>query len=366
MNSKTIANGILRAVAIMVGVVLMALFIYKIRSVLAYLAIAAVIALLGRPIVLFLRRRLKFPNTLAVVVTMVFMLSIFLGILALFIPLISEQSKNLSLLDIDTLKADINSLYYQILDYFGATTRNVDNLIEDAKIEENVLKGLDLKFIPNFINSFINTLSNFSVALFSVLFISFFFLKDSKLFQNGMLTFVPDDKENNLVKSVDKINGLLSRYFAGFLLQVLVLSVIYTVALFIVGVENAIVIAFLCALFNIIPYVGPLIGGAIMVTLTMTSFLGEDFSAVILPKTLYVLIGLAVGQLVDNFFSQPFIFSTSVKSHPLEIFLIIIIAGLLFGVVGMVVAVPGYTAIKVILKEFLAENTFVKKLTKGL
>ena len=73
-----------------------------------------------------------------------------------------------------------------------------------------------------------------------------------------------------------------------------------------------------------------------------------------------------IGQLIDNFFSQPFIFSNSVKSHPLEIFLVIIIAGLLFGVVGMIVAVPGYTAIKVILKEFLAENQIVKRLTKNL
>ncbi|WP_420600889.1 AI-2E family transporter [Flagellimonas sp.] len=366
MNSKIIANGILRAVAIVAGIVLLGYFLFKIQSVLAYLAIAAVIALLGRPIVLFLRRKLKFPNTLAVIVTMALMVGIFLGILSLFIPLISEQSKNLSLLDIEALKADVNTLYLQILEYFGATTDKVSDLIQDSHLEKNVLEGLDLGFIPNFLNSFVNTLSSFSIGLFSVLFISFFFLKDSKLFQNGMLVFVPDNKESNLVKSVDKINGLLSRYFAGILLQLFILFVIYTIALLIVGVENAIVIAFLCALFNIIPYIGPIIGGAIMITLTMTSFLGADFSTVILPKALYVLIGLTIGQLIDNFFSQPFIFSTSVKSHPLEIFLVIIIAGLVFGVVGMVVAVPGYTAIKVILKEFLAENAFVKKLTKNL
>lgn len=366
MNAKIIANGILRAVAIMVGVVLLGWFFYKIQSVLAYLAIAAVLALLGRPIVLFLRRKLKFPNTLAVVVTMIFMLAIFLGILALFIPLIAEQSKNLSLLDIEALKADINTLYIQTLDYFGASTGSFNTLLNESRIEENVLQGLDLGFIPNFLNSFVNALSNFSIGLFSVLFISFFFLKDSKLMQNGILTFVPDDKESNLVKSIDKINNLLSRYFAGILLQLFILFVIYTIALLIVGVENAIVIAFLCALFNIIPYIGPIIGGAIMITLTMTSSLGADFSTVILPKAMYVFIGLTVGQLIDNFFSQPFIFSTSVKSHPLEIFLIIIIAGLLFGVVGMVVAVPGYTAIKVVLKEFLTEYSFVKKLTKNL
>lgn len=103
-----------------------------------------------------------------------------------------------------------------------------------------------------------------------------------------------------------------------------------------------------------------------MIILTMTSNLGSDFSSVILPDVGWVFLGLTIGQLVDNFFSQPVIFSNSVRSHPLEIFLVIIIAGLLFGVMGMIVAVPGYTAIKVILKEFLAENKVVRSLTKNL
>jgi predicted PurR-regulated permease PerM len=98
----------------------------------------------------------------------------------------------------------------------------------------------------------------------------------------------------------------------------------------------------------------------------MTSFIGSDFQSVILPKTLYVLIGFMIGQLVDNFFSQPLIFSKSVKSHPLEIFLVIMIAGVLFGVVGLIVAIPVYTSIKVILKEFLSDNEIVQKLTKNI
>ena len=365
-NATTIANGILRAIAIILGCCLLVYFLYEIRSVIAYLAIAAVIALLGRPIVLFLRRKLKFPNTLAVIVTMVFFIAILLGIIALFVPLINEQGKSLSLLDIEAFKADVNTLYVQILEYTGASTADMNELLKNSDIEKSVLEGFNLNFIPNILNSFLNVLSTFSIGLFSVLFISFFFLKDSKLMQNGLLTFIPQKKEGRLVASIDKINDLLSRYFIGILVQLSILFIIYTVTLLIVGVDNAIVIAFLCALFNIIPYVGPIIGAVIMVTLTMTSFLGMDFSSVILPKAAYVLIGVFVGQLIDNFFSQPFIFSTSVRSHPLEIFLVIIIAGLLFGVVGMVVAVPGYTAIKVILKEFLRENSFVKKFTKNV
>lgn len=366
MTSKTIANGILRAIGIIVAIALLMLFLYKIQSVIAYLTFAAVIALIGRPIVLFLRRKLKFPNTLAVIISMLLMVGILAGIVALFVPLISEQGKNLSLLDIDKLQENVNILYKEITNYLGFSTSDVNEALEDAEIEKNILDGLNISFIPDFLNSFLNILSSLSIGLFSVLFISFFFLKDSKLFQNGLLMFVPNNNEKRTVNSIEKINNLLSRYFLGLLLQIFILFVIYTIVLLIVGIENAIVIAFLCSLFNIIPYVGPLIGGVLMIGLTMTSNLGADFSEVILPKSGYVLIGLLIGQLVDNFFSQPFIFSNSVKSHPLEIFLVIIIAGLLFGVVGMIVAVPGYTAIKVILKEFLSENKLVKSLTHNL
>lgn len=366
MGPKTISNGILRAVGIIAAIVLIAIFLYKIQSVIAYLAIAAIVALIGRPIVLFLRRKLKFPNTLAVVATILLMMAIFIGVFALFVPLISEQGQNLKLLNIDELQKSINTLYLEISRYFSASPTVVNDIIKETDIEKNMLQGLNLGFIPNFLNSFLDILSSVSIGLFSVLFISFFFLKDSKLLQNSLLMLVPNEREGNLISSIDKINNLLSRYFLGLLLQIFILFVIYSLVLIIIGIQNAIVIAFLCALFNIIPYVGPIIGGLIMIVLTMTSNLGADFSSVILPKTGYVLIGLVIGQLVDNFFSQPFIFSNSVKSHPLEIFLIIIIAGLLFGVVGMIVAVPGYTAIKVILKEFLVDNKLVRSLTKNL
>ncbi|CAM3342791.1 AI-2E family transporter [Zobellia roscoffensis] len=366
MDAKTISQGILRSVGIILGVALLLYFLWMIQSVIAYLAIAAVIALIGRPVVFFLRRKLKVPNTLAVIITMVLMVGILAGIIALFVPLLTEQGKNLSLLDINQLEQNLDSLHDQIVNFIGTAPNVVDEIIEETDFEKTIVDSLNIGFIPNFLNSFLNVLSTASIGLFSVLFISFFFLKDSNLFQSGILAFVNESNEKRTIHSINKINNLLSRYFVGLLLQIFILFIIYTITLLIVGIENAIVIAFLCALFNIIPYVGPIIGGVIMIVLTMTSNLGMDFSTIILPKAGYVLIGLLVGQLVDNFFSQPLIFSNSVKSHPLEIFLIIIIAGLLFGVVGMIVAVPGYTAIKVILKEFLSENRLVKSLTKSL
>ena len=153
-------------------------------------------------------------------------------------------------------------------------------------------------------------------------------------------------------KSLEKTKSLLSRYFLGLLLQISILLIIYSIVLAIFDVENAFIIAFLCALLNLIPYLGPIIGGILMLLLTMSSFIGADFSSIILPKTGYVMIGFIIGQLIDNFFSQPYIFSKSVKSHPLEIFIIILVGGTLFGPIGMIAAIPFYTSLKVILKEF--------------
>ncbi|WP_339625515.1 AI-2E family transporter [uncultured Winogradskyella sp.] len=362
MNSKIIASGILRALGVLLAITLLIFFLYKIQAVIVYIAVAAVISLIGRPIVLFLRHKLKFNNTIAVVVTMVLLIGLLAGLVGMFIPLVAEQGQNLALLNIEDLQSNIERLYNQIVTYFEFNNIDVEQSIKDS----NLLSKLDLAVLPNFLNSFIGGLGSFSIGLFSVLFISFFFLKDSKLFEDGIMTFIPKGNEKRSQRSFTKIKDLLSRYFVGLVFQILILFIIYTIVLLTFSIDNAVVIAFLCALLNLVPYVGPLVSGFLMLLLSMSSNLGESFSEVILPKTSYVMIGFIIAQLVDNFFSQPFIFSKSVKSHPLEIFLVIIIGGIVFGIVGMIVAVPAYTAIKVILKEFLSEYKVVSKLTQDL
>lgn len=360
MNSKTIANGILRAVGILIGIFLLSSFLYAIQSVIIYIIIAGILSLIARPIILFLRRKLKFPNTLAVIFTMVLMLGLLAGLVGMFIPLVAEQGKNLSLLEVDKLQANIQEIFNQIVAYFSS--KGIDVLSE--------LKNIDFispfKEIPNFLNAVLAAVGTLSVGLFSVIFISFFFMKDNQLFKKGILTMIPNRTEKRFENSLETINNLLSRYFIGLLLQITILFSLYTIILLIFGIHNAIIIAFLCALLNLIPYIGPMIGGVIMFVLSMTSNIEQDFQTQILPITIYVMIGYFIAQLIDNFASQPLIFSKTTKSHPLEIFLIIIIGGLLFGVIGMITAVPLYTALKVILKEFLSENKIVKSITKDI
>ena len=362
MNSKLITNGILRAIAVLTAIVVLGYFLVMIQSVLIYIIIAAIIALIAKPMILFLRKKLKFPNTLAVISTMVLFVGLVLGITGMFIPLVIEQGESLSLLKTKGLEENIGNLITQANEYF--TSKNIDILSE--------LQGADvfasLKSIPNLLNSIVGALGSFSVGLFSVLFISFFFMKDSKMFKSALLTLMPKGTEDRFSHSLEKINDLLSRYFIGLVIQITILFLIYTIILLVIGVSNAVVIAFLCALLNIIPYVGPLISAFLMIVLTMTSGLGQDldFQAEILPKTVYVMIGFIIAQVVDNFASQPIIFSKTTKSHPLEIFLIIIIGGLLAGPLGMIIAVPSYTVLKVILKEFISDNKIVSSLTKDI
>jgi len=360
MNSKIITNGILKALTIVVGILFLGSFLFAIRSVIIYIVIAGILSLVARPIIVFLRKRLKFPNTIAVIFTMFLMLGILSGLIGLFVPLVTEQGKSLSLLEVDQLQKNIQEIFNQTTTYFSS--KGIDVIRE--------LKNLDFitqfKEIPNLLNAILGALGSLSVGLFSVLFISFFFMKDSQLLAKGLLTIIPNGTEKRFSKSLETINNLLSRYFIGLLFQITILFILYTLILLIFGIDNAIVIAFLCALLNLIPYIGPMIGAVIMFVLSMTGSIGQDFQSEIVSTSLWILFWYFIAQFIDNFLSQPLIFSKTTKSHPLEIFLIIIIGGILFGVVGMITAVPLYTALKVILKEFLADNKIVKSITKDI
>jgi predicted PurR-regulated permease PerM len=298
---------------------------------------------------------------LASTLTIIFLIWILVSIFSLFVPLLIQQGENLSLLEVNQLKGNIETLVQEIGTYF-----NLDNSFWQQQFSvDNLFQNVNFGLLPELLNQTLELLGGFTIGLFSVVFILFFFLKDSHLQERIILALVTDKVSDRVEKSIEKTKNLLSRYFLGLLLQITILMIVYSIVLAVFKVENAFIIAFLCALLNLIPYLGPIIGGVLMLLLTMSSFIGADFSTVILPKTGYVMIGFVVGQLIDNFFSQPFIFSNSVKSHPLEIFIVILASGTLLGPVGMIIAIPLYTTIKVIAQEFLTENKIVKSLTKN-
>jgi len=362
MNSKTIANGILRAILIIVGILFILFFLFKIKSILVYIALASIISLIGRRVVSFLNNKLKIPNTLAVIITMILFVGIFSLFILLFVPLIIEQSHNLSRLNIKETQLNIQNLFVQFNQYFESKGIHILDKFKNF----DVFSLFNFSSITSLFNKGLSFLGSFFIGLLATLFISFFMLKDGKMLDQIIFTIVPTSQESKAQISWLKIKDLLSRYFTGLATQVTVLLVLYFILLSIFGIKNALIIALLCALLNLIPYIGPLVELFLITGLTITSNLSLDFHSQILPTTLYVITGFVIIQMLDAFINQPLIYSKSVKSHPLEIFLAILIGGTLFGIIGMVVAVPTYTVLRVVLKEFISENKIVKSLTKNI
>lgn len=355
MTSNTIAQGILKAVGIIVGIVLLALALYKLQNIIIYIVLAAVVALIGRPIVGFLKRRLKFKNTWATVTAIAIIMSFFAGIISLFVPLLISQGKNLASIDFKALNNNVH--------------RFLDNLLHSlgmGRMESqagNIPELLNMEDVSSILNGFIGVISNIGIGLFSVLFIAFFFIKDGTAINNSFLSLVSPRRLPKVRKTLEDIKTLLSRYFVGLFLQLSIIFILLTIVLLIFGVKDALIIAFLCALLNLIPYVGPIIGAVVISVLTISNFMDADLQSVILPKTLYVFLGFLFTQFIDNVFAQPIIFSNSMKSSPLEIFIVTMVIGTLFGIAGMVVAIPAYTVLKVILKAVFPNNKLVQLLT---
>ena len=344
MKLDQLTKSILKSILSLLGIGAFLFFLIKINVVIVYITISMVLALMLSPFTSLLKSKLKFNNLFASITSLFFLLIIMIVVIGAFIPLIIEQSKNLSLLNNSQLKSNIENLIINVSEYFSSNNLTIYDFLS----EFTVLSDIDLAFIPKLLNYIISEVGSIGIGLLSILFITFFFIKDGDLILNKINNLLPQQIKNNFLDSVSKIKVLLSRYFIGISTQIFSLFVLYSIMLSIIGIKNALVIAFLCALLNIIPYIGPLISIVLMAILTMTNYIDSMLIKEMLSKVGYIFIGFSIVQLIDNLLIQPYIFSKSVKSHPLEVFIVIISSGILFGIIGLIIAIPLYTALKVI------------------
>jgi predicted PurR-regulated permease PerM len=211
-------------------------------------------------------------------------------------------------------------------------------------------------------------LGNLLIAAFSITFITFFFLKDEGLFFEGLVVLFPEKFETNIKHALISINRLLRRYFVGIVIQSIAIMLLNTIGLTIVGIgyKTALVIGLFTGILNVIPYVGPMAGMMLGTLIGLATNLQLDFATGMLPLMGYMLVVFIIVQLIDNFVFQPLIFSNSVNAHPLEIFIVLLIAGSLGGILGMLLAIPGYTVLRVFAKEFFNKFRLVQKLTEKI
>ncbi len=191
-------------------------------------------------------------------------------------------------------------------------------------------------------------------------------MKDSYLLDELVENLTPVNYHNEVQSVLTQSKRLLSRYFIGLLIEITTMMTLLSVGLSIFGVENALLIGFFGGLMNVIPYLGPIIGTAVAVMLTIFTALSTGMTSDLLTLIIIVMSVFAVSNLIDNIVLQPLIYSNSVKAHPVEIFLVILIAGSIAGIAGMILAIPTYTVLRVIAKEFLSQVKVVQKLTKNI
>jgi len=234
------------------------------------------------------------------------------------------------------------------------------------RTKKNLYSFLNPSRIPKLFSSVVGTLGNFIIGLFSVAFIAFFFLKEQGLFNSMLASIIPDKYESQTVQAINDTSQLLIRYFTGVLGQMTLITIFVSVVLSILGVKNALLIGFFAALMNVIPYIGPIIGAGFALIITISSNLDVSFYDEMVPLLSKVVLTFVIMQMLDNFILQPNIFSKSVKAHPLEIFIVVLIGAQVGGVGGMVLAIPAYTVLRVIAKVFLSEFKVVQSITKGL
>ena len=356
------------------GIAIVAALCWYFRSVIGYILIAVVVSLVAKPLMGLMQKiRIKgkkAPDWFLAALSLLLVIGTLLSVIAVVIPIISNIVKDISIVNIENA---VRNLAVPLAE-LNETLRNlIPGLEEDFRIEVAVIQELQKMVNPAIFSSVIGSaasfLTSFGVGLFSVVFIGFFFIKDDGLFTNIVCAIVPDKHEKTTERAISDIGYLLSRYFIGVLLEVAGVALVNFIGLTLIaklGFNASLGIAFLTGVFNIIPYVGPLLGGALGTVLGLVlkyssaSPIGLDVNFWVFTAILIAIFGFA--QLVDNFLYQPVIYSTSIKAKPLEIFIVLLIVGHIGGPLAMIIAIPCYTVARVIAFRFFRHIKPIKRL----
>lgn len=362
-------KNVLITFATIVSLVLAWIFLKKI---IIYICIAGVISLMVQPLLKRLERvrirKKKIPRSLRALIVLAGIYIVIGTVIAVFIPLIVDEIRIIANIDQQKLAVAMQEPVSQLESIFSSyqqSTGNQEQTLQEF-VQETVTSVLGFAQVSTLANSLVSLATSLFVAFFVISFLLFFFMKDGPVIFETIMLLFPRKRDRAIRNIIDNTRKLLTKYFTGVLLDILFVSTFISVGMAILGIKNALIIGLFAGIMNIIPYVGPLIGGAFAIIVGLSTNLHLDFYTGMLPLAGKISLVFVLMNLTDGFFIQPTIFSNSVKAHPLEIFLVILIAGTLAGIGGMILAVPIYTIIRVIAREFMSHNRMVQRLTEEL
>lgn len=344
-----------------------AAFIFIFTKIVLYMLLAAILSLLAQPFVkLYTKIRLRdrhLPETIVALLSLFSMLFVFSSFFYVFVPLIIEQAKFISTLNFKDVFTEALNQFPQI----KAMLLNMGAMDEvSKKMYEQFSSFLNMSNASFLLSEFLSAFGSIVGGALAVCFITFFMLKDNKLAARSLLLITPVAYEVEMQDILRTTKTLLSKYFVALFIDVVIVTILVGTSLTFLGVRNAFFIGMFAGVMNIIPYVGPLISFTFACFLGVTGCIEANELFLIgnvIEKIFWVLLCV---NLVDGLLVQPYLFSNSVKAHPLEIFIVILMAASLAGVAGMIVAIPTYTLLRIVAKEFLTNYKFFKKITENI
>ena len=311
-NTERYTDKLAKYVILAAGIGIIGALCWYFSSILIYILLAVVVSLIGQPIMSLLRKiKIKghrAPDWVLAMVTLLTLIILFFTVITLIVPIVSGIIKGISLDSIETAARHISGPLAEMnLNLREAFPR----LGSDFRIEVAAFQELHKLFDPIAVSSVIgsaaNMITNLGIGLFSVSFISFFFIKDEGQFTAIIKAIVPDRHESEAEKAISDISYLLSRYFIGVMIEVAGVALINFLGLLLIarlGFNAAIGIAVMTGILNIMPYVGPLMGGVLGTALSLiikySSAVPIGLDVNFLTFTLILVAIFSFTQLIDN------------------------------------------------------------------
>jgi predicted PurR-regulated permease PerM len=350
MNKKNIFTVVIfLAVLIFLG--------YLFYNILIFILLSIIFAAVGSPLMKLLQK-IKIRNkvcssSLAAGITLFVLLGLIILGFYILIPFIVKEIEIVSSID-PALYTNALENWLQQADQFlynkGLLEHNEhlgDILLTQTK---SFLSAIS---ITNLAGNLFSFAAGIFILVFSVIFLSFFALKDKEIFFKMVRRAIPVSFRDNYDRILAQTRVQVVRYFSGVLIDNIILGVAIGVACYLAKIPNAALIGCLAGIFNIIPYIGPFIAMGLGLAISVTSMLPFEPTAEMLTLLFWKMtIIFGVIKAIDTFVLTPIIFGKSIQVHPVEIFLVILLAGYVGGIMGMILAVPAYSMIRIVVKEF--------------
>jgi predicted PurR-regulated permease PerM len=363
-------NRIARIIGSILLILLGGYLIWRFSFLIVYILIAAIVSIIGHPVVRMLDRlkigKFRMPHGLSTLITLLFLLTCFLSLFAIFLPLILQEAQTIAQLDLNKIGSQLQGPLGWVEDQMNWMGLLPPEHTLQQLIAEKAKSMVSVANLTSFLNGILGFAGSFFIDLFSVMFIAFFFLKDEHMFEDIILLIVPEEHTTATHNVLHDSQALLVRYFIGVCFEIIGGMTLITLAFMVLGVENALLLGFFAGILNLIPYLGPIFGSVMALTIGITQVLATGNLSTINSLSVKIVAVIFIVHYLDTMLFQPIIYSNSVKAHPLEIFFAIIIGGSLGGIVGMLIAVPAYTVLRVIGREFFSKFRVVQKLTRDL